>query len=52
MSLQKDWKIYYSLEEFSQKLDKSIEKSADLLVEELKANKKTREIESKNLAHV
>ena len=44
MSLQKSWKTYYSLEESSQQLDKSIEKSADLLVAELKTRKKSREI--------
>jgi len=52
MSLQKSWKTYYSLEESSKQLDKSIEKSADLLVAELKTRKKSREIESKKVAHV
>ena len=52
MSLQKSWKTYYSLEESSQQLDKSIEKSADLLVAELKTRKKSREIEYKKVAHV
>ena len=52
MSKVVNWKTYYLLEESSKMLDDSIEKSADLLISELKNRKNARKLRDNNLVHV
>ncbi len=47
-----NWKKYYTLKESSEMLDSSIEKSADLLISELKSKKDARRIKNKHLMYV
>jgi hypothetical protein len=52
MSKTIKWKIYYTLQESSDIIDNNIEKSADLLISELKSRKNTRKIKDNHLMHV
>ena len=52
MSKTVNGNTYYTLEESSDILDKNIEKSADLLISELKLKRNIREIKNNNLMHV